>query len=739
MKKNYISFILSVVVLCAVLVLTIGCKNAEEPGTNHTPEPSPQPSYSDKIEEKPTDFSVTVSRGEGYKIVSPKGVSIGETLEFTVEFDENFDTAGAKVTVNGKELSSDNGIFSVADVSENLNIAVSNLVRKSYSVMLIPADGALVIGDTSVNVGADYSFSVTLEDGATKTDSFSVKVNGNEVTSDDGNYTVTDVSSDLVITVSGVSIPSFTVTDSTAGDAYELLYVGNTVIKGKDFVFSVNVNSAYEKSDEFSVSVNGETVIDVNGVYTVKNVQSDLRVQVSGLVQRGKFTVNYVNCDLEPTTEYVGSLFNLPTPTRVNYLFAGWKDKDGNDFVMDYSGDITVYASWYTNSKVDYFERCAELAESISTKYTELLAQNRLEYLNVNDYSMYEEYKEMYACFTEYERTLYTESAEVSAFNVLAVDIPHDKLAETTTVITNTCIINGEENLVVGMRDQLSIINGGDYDGSRYYMQYPKENHSLEYIFKITGVNFKKYCGNSEGRVSFYVKTNYAQMSIFYGETALAYTSDSGSIHRIDIQDGFLYYDGICRIKLSDEVYDGTQPLVLTVNKLASHEFAEIQISHIYGGTYLSGYSTDAGDTGYLNAKDNILSNANSSAEASAAPVALLANGVEKIYTFNVTSWTHAALDDFDISSYDSVKFYVKSAGINIYDGTDGSNAVAYSDTLTEWSEIKLVKNSSGVFEIYINGAKKSVTLSKELSNLNALAFNGTEGTVEYSNLIVSK
>ena len=66
------------------------------------------------------------------------------------------------------------------------------------------------------------------------------------------------------------------------------------VADGADYTFTVEIDYRYELDDDFAVKVNGETVTGEKGVYTVKNVTTDLVITVEGL----KWKV------LEPVTVY---------------------------------------------------------------------------------------------------------------------------------------------------------------------------------------------------------------------------------------------------------------------------------------------------------------------------------------------------------------------------------------------------------------------------------------------------
>ena len=79
-------------------------------------------------------------------------------------------------------------------------------VTKAEHSVTIPVDEAyLVTGTEAVRDGADYTFKVEVDYRYEATEDFAVKVNGEVVTGEDGTYTVKNVTTDLVITVEGVT------------------------------------------------------------------------------------------------------------------------------------------------------------------------------------------------------------------------------------------------------------------------------------------------------------------------------------------------------------------------------------------------------------------------------------------------------------------------------------------------------------------------------------------------------
>jgi len=95
------------------------------------------------------------------------------------------------------------------------------------------------------------------------------------VTNKDGytsSYTITVTKADHAVTIP--TDESYLVTGKEA------------VMDGADYTFKVEVDYRYEAGEDFAVKVNGETVTGEKGVYTVKNVSTDLVITVKGVKEK---------------------------------------------------------------------------------------------------------------------------------------------------------------------------------------------------------------------------------------------------------------------------------------------------------------------------------------------------------------------------------------------------------------------------------------------------------------------
>ena len=181
--------------------------------------------------------AVTLTSGEGYTLTGEATVEDGKDYSFTVtiaddyEMEDNF-----VVKANGETLTAgESGSYTVENVTADLTITVEGVVKKqaaSHAVTLTPGEGYTLTGEATAEDGKDYTFTVTVSEGYDAANMV-VKVNGEEVTAVDGIYTVEKVSSDLTITVEGVT----EAVQKTAG--LSVLKFGDTSTEAKAQMFQL--------------------------------------------------------------------------------------------------------------------------------------------------------------------------------------------------------------------------------------------------------------------------------------------------------------------------------------------------------------------------------------------------------------------------------------------------------------------------------------------------------------------
>ena len=305
--------------------------------------------------------AVTLTSGEGYTLTGEATVEDGKDYSFTVtiaddyEMEDNF-----VVKANGETLTAgESGSYTVENVTADLTITVEGVVKKQaagHAVTLTPGEGYTLTGEATAEDGKDYTFTVTVSEGYDAANMV-VKVNGEEVTAVDGIYTVEKVSSDLTITVEGVT----EAVQETAG--LSVLKFGDTSTEAKAQMFQL--------IPAFDPAVKEYTVLvpDNSNMFYAWATKADDRSSSTTITAKW---VN-LNIDTEKTqalTSGKASGQNLagfaPTGTKVNTMTVTVVD---GDFKDEYKLTSVRVAPSLTALSLDGI-RFAESFSATKTAYT---------------------------------------------------------------------------------------------------------------------------------------------------------------------------------------------------------------------------------------------------------------------------------------------------------------------------------------------------------------------------------
>ncbi len=157
-----------------------------------------------------------------------------------------------------------------------------------YAVTAPTGEGYTFDGSSEASKGKDYSFNIVINEGYDAS-AVMVKVNGNEITGNNGRYTVPAVGEELVITVEGVVKKEVLNITTPAGEGFTF-NGADTVYKGDDYHFTISIDNAYNASN-MVVKANDKEVTGVNGNYTVSAVSESLIIAVEGVVKKTVYTV----------------------------------------------------------------------------------------------------------------------------------------------------------------------------------------------------------------------------------------------------------------------------------------------------------------------------------------------------------------------------------------------------------------------------------------------------------------
>ena len=305
--------------------------------------------------------AVTLTSGEGYTLTGEATVEDGKDYSFTVTIADDYEMEhNFVVKANGETLTAgESGSYTVENVTADLTITVEGVVKKQaagHAVTLTPGEGYTLTGEATAEDGKDYTFTVTVSEGYDAANMV-VKVNGEEVTAVDGIYTVEKVSSDLAITVEGVT----EAVQETAG--LSVLKFGDTSTEAKAQMFQL--------IPAFDPAVKEYTVLvpDNSNMFYAWATKADDRSSSTTITAKW---VN-LNVDTEKTqalTSGKASGQNLagfaPTGTKVNTMTVTVVD---GDFKDEYKLTSVRVAPSLTALSLDGI-RFAERFSATKTAYT---------------------------------------------------------------------------------------------------------------------------------------------------------------------------------------------------------------------------------------------------------------------------------------------------------------------------------------------------------------------------------
>ena len=252
-------------------------------------------------------YAVTLPESVAFTVTGNNTVTHGENYSFVLVISDKYDSANLAVKANGMALTvgEDGKTYTVENVTAALEITVEGIDIKKYNVTLAEGAGFTLNGATTVEHGANYTFTLTVSEGYTDSTPV-VKANGVVLLAVDGKYTVENVTEDINVTVENVNINTYSVS-VTDGAGFTATPASLTVNYGANAEFTIVPVNA---DDQLRV-YNGETlVMQENGVYTVESVKSDvvLTVKVYTFEQSLLLSSAWDNYDGTTITENQNSL-----------------------------------------------------------------------------------------------------------------------------------------------------------------------------------------------------------------------------------------------------------------------------------------------------------------------------------------------------------------------------------------------------------------------------------------------
>lgn len=204
------------------------------------------------------------------------------------------------VKTNGVLLTSSGGLYTITAVKSNQLVTIEGLTINRYSITFTPAEGSVVTntlgGDLQgveyADWRTDFSFKIKLLPGyEMNADKLAVFADGIKLTADvQGIYTLRNITSNIQISVSDITINTYSVTFPVdpgfviMDDKGKTLEQHSVYKYGVTLIFKVVRNPGYDQSTDITVNVNGIRIYPgTDDYYNAGKVLEDKIITVTGM------------------------------------------------------------------------------------------------------------------------------------------------------------------------------------------------------------------------------------------------------------------------------------------------------------------------------------------------------------------------------------------------------------------------------------------------------------------------
>lgn len=321
-----------------------------------------------------TEDNVTFSLEDSVLVMTP---SSGNFLPKTVTV---YAQAYYQPTIT---VTSGNGVtFTVSDYGNNwwkidltLGATASGMVSlnaeavPTYTVTVEQPEGARnyaysALTSTTVKAGGQFKFFLVPVMGYNAPDVSVTPADAGSLVPDSSGtytYTVTNITSNITITIGTTTAKTYTVTFPT-GDGYTIKSTSDdsftdnrtTVNHGENVSFKVNLNDDYNKSDVTVYANGSELEVNEASVYTINNITMDQTVSVVG-VEKNKYTVTlpenwtgYTISTVDGTSVPAGGTFTFTVTPAAGYTITKVTADDqeltseNNQYSIEVNQDTTI-------------------------------------------------------------------------------------------------------------------------------------------------------------------------------------------------------------------------------------------------------------------------------------------------------------------------------------------------------------------------------------------------------------
>lgn len=321
---------------------------------------------------KNISYTVTLpASGEGYKVIYDGSalteqtdikVNQNEEISFSVSVEAGYSADKITVLANGitlgaTQIQGNTYRYSIKNISADTTVNLYNIKKETFNIILNDGTGYSVSPkNTTVESGEDFTFAVTLLDGY-KTATPVVYVNGQAISGtkqeDVFTYTISQVTTQPVISISVIAKPQYTVTFFSNGSIYSISTVEENLKVAQPNAperYGYTFGGWYTDS-ECNNPYDFQTEVTNSAALYAKWTADTYVVEYNGN------TTEQISVPDGQTKKHDTVLALSPdTPSRTGYTFTGWNTKaDGTGTSYGAGGELsvnsnmTLYAQWRIN------------------------------------------------------------------------------------------------------------------------------------------------------------------------------------------------------------------------------------------------------------------------------------------------------------------------------------------------------------------------------------------------------
>lgn len=252
-----------------------------------------------------TTYTVEYADVTGATVEGAESVEEGASLTFTVTAETGYEISSVTATVGGESVTpaSNGNEYTIANVTGNVVVTV--VASKISYAVTVNAQNADVKVAESISYGEDLTFTVDAKDESYEVTSVTATVGGENanVTNEGNEYTVSNVTGDVVITVNAAQ-KTYNVEIDATNATVNGVADGQKVNHGAEISFTVSATTGYEivLVDAKMAGKDIEVVMD-GDTYSIPNVTGDVIIIVTTKLIEYTVDVNATNATVNGITD----------------------------------------------------------------------------------------------------------------------------------------------------------------------------------------------------------------------------------------------------------------------------------------------------------------------------------------------------------------------------------------------------------------------------------------------------